>query len=244
MKSDHAARRRPAAAPGQRRWRRFVPVLLLAGIVSFALGTRFAVTRPVHPLTGRVVPGMATNAAWMDRAEREREEQPDRALQVIGVRPGMVVADIGAGTGYMTVRIARLVGPTGKVFANDLQIPMLRLIQQKAQQQGLGNIALVQGTQDDTRLPPETVDLALLVDVYHEVRQPQPLLRSIRRSLRANGRLVLVEYRKEDPTIPITSTHRLSVAEARTEIEAEGFTFVHSDEHLPRQHIIVFRKDT
>jgi ubiquinone/menaquinone biosynthesis C-methylase UbiE len=195
-----------------------------------------------HPLTGRVIPGVATDTAWLDRAEREREETPDRALELIGITPGMTIADIGAGTGYMTVRVARLVGPNGRVYANDLQPAMLREIEAKTRQQQLGNVEIVQGTEDDARLPLNGVDLALMVDVYHEFRQPQAMLQSIRRSLRPNGRLILIEYRKEDPRIPIADTHRLSVAEARAELEAEGFVFERVIEGLPRQHIIVFRK--
>jgi precorrin-6B methylase 2 len=226
-------------------WLRFLPVLLLLSLGYFVVGTRLLVTRPApltHPLTGRVIPGMATDTTWLDRAERDREETPDWALELIGITPGATVADVGAGTGYMTLRIARLVGPTGKVYANDVQPAMLHAIQAKIRQAQLGNVEIVQGTGDDARLPANVVDLALLVDVYHELRQPRAMLQSIRRSLRPNGRLVLVEYRKEDPRIPIASTHRMSIAEARAEIEAEGFTFDRVVEGLPRQHIIVFRR--
>jgi SAM-dependent methyltransferase len=223
-------------------WLRFAPVLVLAAISAFLVGTRVVVSRPTHPLTGRIIPGIATNAAWMDRAERAREEAPDRALELTGITPGMSVADIGAGTGYLTLPVARRVGPTGRVFANDLQPAMLQIIQEKVHRENLGNVETVQGTEDDVQLPPNAMDLALLVDVYHELRHPQSMLQSIRRSLRANGRLVLIEYRKEDPKIPIASTHRMSVAESRVEIEAEGFVFDRVIEELPRQHIIVFRK--
>jgi ubiquinone/menaquinone biosynthesis C-methylase UbiE len=156
----------------------------------------------------------------------------------------MVIADVGAGTGYMTVKLAKRVGPAGKVYANDLQPAMLRIIQDKARKQRLSNIEIVQGGQDDAHLPEHAIDLALLVDVYHEFSRPQEMLRSIRRSLKPNGQLVLVEYRKEDPNIPIAYTHRMSVAEVRTEVEAEGFRFDRLVPGPPRQHIIVFRKPT
>ena len=227
------------------RWLRFLPVLLLAGIGSFVVGTQFLATRPAplaHPLTGRIIPGIATNTTWLDRAERAREESPDRALQLIGITPGMTVADVGAGTGYMTLRIARLVGPTGKVYANDVQPEMLRTIQVKVHQQQLGNVEIVQGTVDDARLPANVIDLVLMVDVYHELRHPQAMLKSMFRSLRPTGRLVLVEYRKEDPRIPIADTHKMSIDEARVEIEAEGFALDRVIEGLPRQHILVFRR--
>lgn len=227
-----------------RTWR-LVPLLVIVAFASFVAGTRFLTTRPappIHPLTGRQIAGIATDAGWMDRTAREQEEEPDRALNLIGITPGMVVADVGAGSGYMTVRLARRVGPTGKVYANDLQPALLRIIQDKARAQQLSNVEIVQGTEDDARLPENALDLALLVDVYHELRRPQEMLRSIRRSLKPNGRLVLVEYRKEDPGIPIADTHRMSVADARTEVEAEGFAFDRLDPGLPRQHIIEFRR--
>jgi ubiquinone/menaquinone biosynthesis C-methylase UbiE len=223
---------------------RFAILLLLASAAAFVLGTQVLVHRReplVHPLTGRVIAGMATNVAWLDRAGRQPEEAPDRALDLIGIAPGMAVADIGAGSGYMTLRLARLTGPSGRVYANDIQPAMLRTIEMKTAQLGVTNVDLVLGVEDDARLPPNSVDLALLVDVYHELRRPQAMLRSIRRSLRPNGRLVVIEYRKEDSRLPIAKTHRMSVAEARIEIEAEGFVLDHVIESLPRQHLIVFR---
>jgi predicted methyltransferase len=225
--------------------RRLVPLFVILGLASFLAGTRLLTSRPpppLHPLTGRQIAGIATDATWLDRPAREQQEEPDRALDLVGITPGMVVADVGAGTGYMTMRLARRVGPTGKVYASDLQPAMLQIIRDKVRQQQLSNVEVVQGVQDDGKLPDSAIDLALLVDVYHEFWRPQQMLRSIRRSLRPDGRLVLVEYRKEDPSIPIAHTHRMSVAEARTEVEAEGFTFDRLVEGLPRQHIIEFRR--
>jgi predicted methyltransferase len=220
-------------------------VALVFGVGSFYVGTQFVGRQPVpprHPLTGRQIAGIATDAGWLDRATREREEAPAQALALIGVRPGMVIADIGAGTGYMTTRLAALVGPSGKVFATDIQPQMLGIIQQKAQAEHLTNIDLILGTDSNANLPAGSVDLALLVDVYHELWHPQDMLRSIRLALKHGGELVLVEYRKEDPTIPIAPTHRMSVADVRSEVEAEGFGFDRVIPGLPRQHIIVFRK--
>jgi predicted methyltransferase len=224
---------------------RLVLLASLLGLASLFVGLRLASVGPrprVHPLTGRQIAGIATDANWLERASRQREEAPEQALTLIGLRPGMIVADVGAGSGYMTTRIARIVGPTGKVYANDIQPAMLRIVQDKVRKEHLANVEVVLGTDVDTRLPDEAVNLALLVDVYHELQHPQEMLRSIRRALKPGGQLVLVEYRKEDPTIPIAATHRMSVADVRTEIEAEGFTFDHVNEELPRQHIIVFRK--
>jgi predicted methyltransferase len=231
----HATRRRPV---------RFIVALALFGLTAFWSALHLAaprLVRPTHPLTGRQIAGMATDASWLDRAERDQEEAPGRALDLIGIVPGMVVADVGAGSGYMTVRLAQRVRPTGKVYANDLQPAMLRALQSKARAEPLANVEIVEGTETDARLPAGVMDLALLMDVYHEFSHPQEMLRSIRSSLKPGGRLVLVEYRAEDPTIPIAPTHRMSVADARREVEAAGFTLVQVIEDLPRQHIIVFQ---
>jgi len=221
---------------------RFIVVALLVSLAAFYVGTRVVrMPPPVHPLTGRQIGGIATDARWLDRSAREQEEAPDRALALIGIRPGMTVADIGAGTGYMTMRLAQMIGPSGRVYANDIQPAMLRIVQNKAKAAGLTNVEIVHGLDTDARLPPHALDLALLVDVYHELRHAREMLQSIRRSLKADGRLVLVEYRAEDPAIPIAPTHRMSIAGARIEVEAEGFRFDSVVTGLPRQHIIVFR---
>jgi len=227
-----------------RRRVQFLALVVLLGLASLVAGTRFLAGRPappIHPITGRQIAVIATDAAWMDRAEREDEEDPERALDLIGIVPGTVVADVGAGSGYMTIRLAKRVGPGGKVFAEDLQPALLGIIQSKIREQELSNVEPVLGTEEDTRLPAGAIDLALLVDVYHEFWYPQQMLRSIRRSLKPDGRLVLIEYRKEDASIPIAPTHRMSVSDARIEVEAEGFTFDRLIPGLPRQHIIVFR---
>jgi ubiquinone/menaquinone biosynthesis C-methylase UbiE len=184
----------------------------------------------------------ADGAGWLDRPEREAEEAPDQALDALGIRAGMVVADVGAGTGYMSLRMARRVGPTGKVYANDLQPEMLLKLHAKSQREKLSNVETVQGTESDPKLPPNTMDLVLLVDVYHEFSQPQAMLDKIRESLKPDGRLVLLEYRKEDPKVPIRPEHKMSVAEVKTEVEAEGYKLDQVIEKLPRQHIIIFRR--
>ncbi len=225
--------------------RRFLVLAALLGLASLYVGLRVGTLRrlpPVHPISGRQIAGIATNADWMDRAEREQEEHPEQALAIVGLHAGMVVADIGAGSGYMTTRIAAIVGPSGKVYANDIQPALLRILQDKVRAAHLSNVEIVLGTETDPRLPAHAIDVALLVDVYHELWHPQEMLRGIRASLKPDGELVLVEYRKEDPTIPIAPTHRMSVADARREVEAEGFTFVRVDDGLPRQHVIVFRR--
>jgi ubiquinone/menaquinone biosynthesis C-methylase UbiE len=224
---------------------RLSALVLVLGLAAFYAGTRMVSTRPapgIHPLTGRQIAGIATDQRWLDRATREQEEAPERALGLIGIRSGMVVADVGAGTGYMTIRLAGLVGPSGKVYANDIQPAMLRAVEDKARAAHIANVEVVAGTETDARLPADSLDLALLVDVYHELRHPQDMLRSLRRSLKTDGRLVLVEYRQEDPDVPIAPTHRMSAAGARAEVEAEGFAFERAIEDLPRQHILVFHR--
>ncbi|HYL38491.1 MAG TPA: methyltransferase domain-containing protein [Bryobacteraceae bacterium] len=213
--------------------------LILALLLFFS--TLFA--QSVHPVTGRqIAPVMsAAGADWLDRPERESEEQPDKALQALGIRRGMVVADIGAGSGYMSFKMARLVGPPGKVYANDLQPEMLEILRARAQRDKITNVETVLGTETDPKLPAGVLDLVLLVDVYHEFSQPQAMLRKIREALKADGRLVLLEYRKEDPKVPIRPEHKMSVPEVKAEVEPEGFQLDQVIEVLPRQHIIIFR---
>jgi predicted methyltransferase len=223
---------------------RFVAVLTLLAGVAFYAGVssiRPAPVRPpIHPVTGRQIAGIATDTRWLDRTAREQEEAPEQALLLIGIQPGMSVADVGAGTGYMTTRLAPLVGPGGKVYATDLQIDMLRIIEAKAREQHLANVVVVQGAERTTGLPDGCCDVVLLVDVYHELWYPQDILESIHRALKADGRLILIEYRNEDPTIPIAPTHRMSVADARRELESSGFAFDRLLDGLPRQHLMVF----
>jgi ubiquinone/menaquinone biosynthesis C-methylase UbiE len=204
------------------------------------------VTAPpdVHPVSGRRYAGVmsAAGAAWLDRPERIEEEQPDRALDVLKIAKGAVVADVGAGSGYFTERLASRVGPDGKVYAVDIQPEMLRLLGLRLKQLNILNVVPIQGTVNDPRLPPGVLDLEIMVDVYHEFSEPQTMLRHLRSALKPDGRLVLLEYRKEDPTVPIRPEHKMSVAEAKLELEAEGFTLSQVDQSLPRQHILVFTK--
>jgi ubiquinone/menaquinone biosynthesis C-methylase UbiE len=197
-----------------------------------------------HPVTGRKIAGVMgmSGADWLVRPEREAEEQPEKALDALNLKPGMVVADIGAGVGYMSLRMARRVGPQGKVYANDLQPAMLDLLRQNAAKAGIGNIVPVVGDVADPKLPANTMDLVLLVDVYHEFSQPQQMLRKIRETLKPDGRLVLLEYRAEDPDVPINPTHKMTVGQVKAELEAEGFVLQPVIETLPQQHILILTK--
>jgi SAM-dependent methyltransferase len=213
------------------------------GLLAVVLGVTLTAQQPgVHPVSGRrYAPVMGYQGApWLERGEREQEEAPDVALDALKIAKGASVADIGAGSGYITVRLAARVGATGRVFANDVQPQMLNILSRRLNDSRITNVTLIEGTFDDPKLPPASVDLALMVDVYHELSQPQSILRHLRESLKAGGRLVLLEYRKEDPTVPIKPEHKMSVAEAKMEVEAEGFTLSRVDEALPRQHILIF----
>ncbi|HEV3141304.1 MAG TPA: class I SAM-dependent methyltransferase [Vicinamibacterales bacterium] len=210
-------------------------------VVSVAIAAQ---TPGVHPISGRrIAPVMGYQGAdWLERPERFEEEDPETALDVLKIRAGDAVADIGAGSGYMTVRLAKRVGPTGTVYANDLQPQMLEMLRQRIAKAKITNVVPVGGTVDDPKLADASCDLELLVDVYHEFREPQAMLRHLRAALKSGGRLVLLEYRKEDPTVPIRFEHKMSVAEAKLEVEAEGFSLSRVDESLPRQHILIFTR--
>ena len=217
--------------------------VLGGSLLAVVLGAALAAQTPgVHPVSGRrFAPVMGYQGApWLERSEREEEEAPDVALDVLKIATGATVADIGAGSGYITVRLAARVGPGGRVFANDVQPQMLNMLARRLSNSRITNVTLVEGTLDDPKLPPAAIDLAIMVDVYHELSQPQAMLRHLRESLKPGGRLVLLEYRKEDPTVPIKPEHKMSVADAKMEVEAEGFTLAKVDEALPRQHILIF----
>lgn len=213
--------------------------LLLVLLLSFA--PLFA--QSVHPLTGRPIAHVmsAAGSDWLERPERESEEEPDKCLEALALKRGMVVADVGAGIGYMSFKMAKLVGPNGKVYANDIQPDMLEKLRERAQSEKITNVQTVLGAVNDPKLPAGAIDLILMVDVYHEFSEPQAMLDRMREALKPGGRLVLVEYRKEDPKVPIRPEHKMSVAEVRTEVEAEGYQFDQVIEVLPRQHIIIFR---
>lgn len=184
-------------------------------------------------------------AAWLDRPEREREERLSLLIEALDLKPGMVVADIGAGSGRITLLLAEAVGPSGRVYAVDIQQKMLDLIAAKLKRRKLQNVTLVRGTAKSPRLPQETMDLVLLVDVYHEFAYPYEMLYEISRSLKAGGRVVFVEYRMEDPKVPIKRLHKMSEAQVRREASWPEFRLRHvrTIGVLPRQHIIVFCKD-
>jgi SAM-dependent methyltransferase len=197
-----------------------------------------------HPITGRPYAHVmgAAGADWLTRPERETEEEPGRALDLIGIAKGSTVADVGAGNGYITWRLAEKVGPKGKVYANDIQPEMLDMLRKNMRQRKLDNVETVLGGYDDPKLPVNAIDLIILVDVYHEFSEPQKMLRGMRESLKPDGRLVLLEYRGEDPAVPIRPEHKMTVQQVKAELEPEGFRLDKLIDGLPRQHILIFRK--
>ena len=217
--------------------------LRFALLAVLVLGTAEA-WQGTHPVTGRqIAPVMGMGGAdWLVRPEREREERPAEALKLIGLRKGMTVADIGAGVGYFSIRMAKQVGPEGKVYATDIQASMLERLRDSAIRNKVNNIETVLGSATETGLPLNSIDLALLVDVYHEFSEPQKMLQAIAAALKNDGRLVLLEYRKEDPSVPIREEHKMSIEQVRQELAAEGFVMEKVLHDLPRQHILVFRK--
>lgn len=181
-------------------------------------------------------------APWLERSERESEEAPDRALDLLGLKQGMTVADVGAGVGYFVEKIAPRVAP-GIVYANDIQPGMLDLLKQRMERAGIRNYQSVLGTESDPKLPEAQMDLILLVDVYHEFSKPQAMLAKMRQALKPDGRLVLLEYKKEDPDVPIRPEHKMSVSEVKAELEPEGFRLQKAiSDNLPRQHVLIFVK--
>ena len=180
-------------------------------------------------------------AAWLERRERLVTETPDEVVRQMNLKPTDVVADIGAGTGYFSFRISRVVSE-GKVYAVDIQPEMLAIIEQRKAKSGAGNVMSVLGTEMDTKLPAGAVDVALLVDAYHEFSYPREMMESIVRSLKPGGRVVQVEYRAEDPDVPIKRLHKMSVAQARKEMAAVGLAWKETKTFLPQQHFLVYEK--
>jgi len=181
-------------------------------------------------------------AYWLERPERMEEERPEVVLAALALRPGMTVADIGAGTGYYSWRMAERVGAGGTVYAVDVQPGMIELLKEQMKDRGAANVKAILGTATDPRLPAGSLDLALMVDVYHELEYPYEMLAAITRALKPGGRLVFVEFRANDPDVPIKPLHTMTEAQVRKEAAVHPLAWQKTITDLPWQQVIVFRK--
>jgi ubiquinone/menaquinone biosynthesis C-methylase UbiE len=181
-------------------------------------------------------------ADWLERSDRNEDEGTDILLRELALKPTDVVADIGAGTGYFSFRMARLV-PQGKVLAVDIQPEMITELRERQRKNGLANVEPVLSTSSNPHLPASSLDLVLIVDAYHEFDHPREMARAIAHALRPRtGRLALVEYRAEDPQVPIKAIHKMTVDQAKKEMQAVGLKLVNVDENLPQQHLMFFQR--
>ena len=192
----------------------------------------------------RVAPFMRSGGAnWLIRDEREREERCSLMLANLGLKLGMTVCDMGCGNGFHTLKMAKMVGPEGRVLGVDIQPQMLKLLSQRAREAGIANVAPIRGTVADPKLPAGKVDLILCVDVYHEFSHPEHMLAAMRDSLSPEGVLVLVEYRAEDPQVPIKPLHKMTKQQILKELPPNGFKLVKEFDRLPWQHMMFFGRD-
>lgn len=178
---------------------------------------------------------------WLERTEREQEEAPSRAINALNLAPDAVIADIGAGSGYYSFRISPKI-PQGKVIAVDIQEEMLEFLKQRSAELQISNVVPHLGKIEDLQLTPDSLDAALLVDSYHEFSHPAEMLESLLRSLKPGGKVFLLEFKAEDPRVPIKPLHKMTEAQARLELEGAGFRFVSNQRHLPWQHFMVFER--
>ena len=180
-------------------------------------------------------------AGWLERPERERQERTDLLIAGLGLSEDFVVADIGAGTGYFTFPVAQRV-PRGKVFSVDIQPEMLARIARRKALKNVTNVETVLGAEDDPKLPDNEIDLAFIVDAYHEFSFPREMGERLKESLKPGGQLVLVEYRAEDPRVPIKRLHKMSEVQVKQEMAAIGLDWVRTESYLPQQHVLIFQK--
>jgi len=179
---------------------------------------------------------------WLERSERDREERPQLVLDALDIRDGTTVADLGCGSGYYAFRMSRLVGASGKVFAVDIEPRMLQFVRERAQREAVTNIAPIQATPLDPKLPADSVDLLLMVDVYHELEHPYEVMEKVRDALKQGGRVALVEYRAEDPKVMIKAVHKMTEKQIVAEMREVGLKHVKTVRNLPLQHLVIFEK--
>ena len=223
----------------------------LVGAQPEAAAARYTTLAKHHPDgTGKVFMGreiaqvMGHLAAdWLERPEREHEEKPRAVMELLDLKAGEVAADIGAGSGYYTRRMAQAVGKTGRVYAVDIQPEMLQILTNKLTAEGITNVITALGTEQDPKLPPAQIDVALMVDVYHEFSYPFEMVEAMCRALKPGGRLVFVEYRGESKQVPIKEHHKMTEAQVRKEMAPHPLKWEQTvSDKLPWQHFVVFRK--
>lgn len=183
----------------------------------------------------------AAGADWLERSDRLKEEHVQQAIDSFPLQPNSVVADIGAGTGYYTFKIASKI-PDGKVYAVEIQDAFVQQLNNKKKQTNAANVTVAKGTEQSPELPANSIDLAIMVDVYHELKYPHEMLQALYKALKPSGKLLLLEYRAEDASIPIKELHKLSIMQANKELEANGFTLYQRKEFLPIQHYLLYDK--
>ena len=197
---------------------------------------RFYLGREISQVMG------AAGADWLERSERQQEENSNLAISKLPLNSGSVVADIGAGSGYYSFRIAKKI-PQGKVFAVEVQDEFIKLLNSRKKEQNTTNVEIIKGSEKSPNLPENSTDLAIMVDVYHELLYPQEMLQGIRKSLKPGGKLLLLEYRAEDPSIAIKELHKMSVAQVNKELSANGFKLAQRRDFLPIQHFLLYEKN-
>ena len=240
-------------APLSRLWRSLVVLTLVVALNACGsslvnVGPEYRTISPSQDGIGKVYMGREIartmgyeGAAWLERPSRTLQERPQSAIDGLDLRPTDVVADIGAGSGYFATRIAALV-PEGEVLAVDVQPEMLELLQANLEQENITNVKPILGRVDHPNLPPNSVDLALMVDAYHEFEFPREMMQSIVEALRPGGRVVLAEYRAENPMIMIKRLHKMSEAQVKREMSVVGLEWLKTEEFLPEQHLLFFQK--
>jgi ubiquinone/menaquinone biosynthesis C-methylase UbiE len=185
-----------------------------------------------------------TGASWLIRHKRDQEEASLKMREELHLKPGMNICDMGSGNGYHTLPMAKAIAPFGKAYAVDIQQEMLTMLEEVAKKDNVENIITILGIQDDPKLPPASCDLILLVDVYHEFANPQPMLKAMKAALAPGGQLVFVEFRAEDDSVPIRPEHKMSKAQVLKELTANGFKLSRSYDGLPWQHMLWFEAQT
>ncbi len=232
-----------------------IGMLLLLGYATTAdnpqrpTSTRYEQRAPHRDGIGKIYMGREISqvmghlaAGWLERPEREREEMPNKLIELLNLKEGDIVADIGVGTGYIARRISPKVGNTGIVYGVEIQQEMLDILAEKLVEEGITNIKGVLGTITDPRLPPNSVDLVIMVDVYHEFSHPYQMMQNICSALKVGGRVVFVEYRLEDDNVPIKRLHKMSQLQVMKEATPHPLSWVATHDDLPWQHVIIFEK--